>query len=75
MLYSVSLNLTILILSLGGWGKLEIKDQLSPAESETGAKLGNKTTSAPSWGWGWAGAELGKKGQQQSKTSHHIEPR
>ena len=23
-------------------------------------ECGNKTTSAPSWGWGWAGAELGK---------------
>ena len=22
-------------------------------------ECGNKTTSAPSWGWGWAGAELG----------------
>ena len=26
----------------GGWGKIKIKDQLSPAESETGAELGNK---------------------------------
>ena len=24
-----------------GWGKIEIKDQLSPAEAETGAELGN----------------------------------
>ena len=24
-------------------------------------ECGNKTTSAPSWGWGWAGAELGNE--------------
>ena len=24
-----------------GWGKIDIKDQLSPAEAETGAELGN----------------------------------
>ena len=24
----------------GGWGKIKIKDQLSPAEAETGAELG-----------------------------------
>ena len=28
---------------VGGWGKIEIKDQLSPAEAETGAELGNIT--------------------------------
>ena len=27
---------------LSGWGKIEIKDQLSPAETETGAELGKK---------------------------------
>ena len=38
--------MTILILSLGGWvggggwGKIEIKDQLSAAEAETWAELG-----------------------------------
>ena len=26
----------------GWWGKIEIKDQLSPAEAETGAELGNR---------------------------------
>ena len=28
---------------VGGWGKIKIKDQLSPAEAETGAELGNIT--------------------------------
>ena len=32
--------MTIVILSLGGLGKIEIKDQLGPAEAETGAELG-----------------------------------
>ena len=27
---------------VGGWGKIEIKDQLSPAETEVRAELGNK---------------------------------
>ena len=27
---------------VGGWGKIEIKDQLSPAEAEIWAELGNK---------------------------------
>ena len=26
---------------VGGWGKIKIKDHLSPAEAETGAELGN----------------------------------
>ena len=28
-------------LGVGGWGKIEIKDHLSPAKAEVGADLGN----------------------------------
>ena len=31
---------------MGGWGKIEIKDHLSPAKAEVGAELG-KTPAAP----------------------------
>ena len=27
---------------MGGWGKIKIKDHLSPAEAEIGAELGKK---------------------------------
>ena len=30
---------------MSGWGKIEIKDQLSPAEAETGAELGKRLRS------------------------------
>ena len=32
-----------------GWGKIEIKDQLSSAESETGAELGNESIPFSPW--------------------------
>ena len=28
----------------GGWGKIRIKDHLSPAEAETGAELGKRVS-------------------------------
>ena len=28
---------------VGGWGKIENKDHLSPTETEIGAELGNRT--------------------------------
>ena len=31
---------------VGGWGKIKIKDNLSPAEAETGAELGNFSLSS-----------------------------
>ena len=42
LLYQVELNLAILILSLGGWGKIKIRDHLSPAEAEVVTNLDNK---------------------------------
>ena len=32
---------------VGGWGKIEIKDQLSPAEAEVRAELGNRGELGP----------------------------
>ena len=39
--FEVQLNLAIIYSFPGGWGKIKIKDHLSPAEAETWAELGN----------------------------------